>query len=244
MKKFVGIMFMFVVLASAGFAQEEVAAEAVAESESAGVEEAIAPTDTVEKPEPKASPQPQTRFQPFDMLLGLSSGAGINMGGDPFSQKKGFFIMNADLGVSYDFYVFSWLSAGSGLFLHLHASEVLKEDIDKNSYFSFIDGLWVPLCITLPLMAHINVPHAEWLYVGAGLNVNIPLFNLMETVSLPDSPSNAVFLSVPIEVGIDFATARSPKRFVLRIMPNMLESGTLLSFGFMYQSSSRIFHKQ
>jgi hypothetical protein len=224
MKKIVGIMFVFVVLASAGFAQEV--------------------------PALAAPPKISTRYNPLDMLLGLDFGAGMNMSGDILNLKKGFFILNADTGINYSCYIFSWLSVGTGLYAREHMSVILENDLGESSNLSLTDIMQTPFCLTIPLAVHINAPQAEWLYVGVGLNVNIPLFSLMDTVTsetpdlkLPDT-KGSTFLSLPIDIGVDFASANAPKRFIFRIMPNFLENGILVSYGIRYQTSLRIYRKR
>jgi hypothetical protein len=214
-------MFVLVAVAQMGFAQEE------------GI----------------GTPPSPSRFKPFDMLLGLNYGLGGNLSGAPFDLKKGSFIFYGDIGVNYDFYILNWLSVGTGLFAHEHLSVVLEKDLDSNSDLSFTDVLQTPFCLTIPVAVHVNIPRVEWLYIGAGLNINIPLFSLMDTapqtsgVDLPDT-KGSTFISIPIDIGIDFSSERTPKRVIFRIMPNILESGTLVSFGLMYQANRKIYSKK
>ncbi|MDR1230925.1 MAG: hypothetical protein LBK61_05940 [Spirochaetaceae bacterium] len=223
MKKMAGIMVLVVGLSSVGFAQENASS---------------------------ASRQAANhRYAPSDMMLGYIMGSGINGEGDIFNLKKGFFVANAYLGVNYDFYFFNWLSASTGLYLLELTSVVLKEDLSMmSSDLSITDMMQTPVCLTIPVSAHVNVPRAEWLYLGAGVNFNIPLFSLLDTapevanVDLPDT-KGSFFISVPIDIGIDIAKGTGSRRFAIRITPNFLKSGTLVTYGIMWQNNSRIYRK-
>jgi hypothetical protein len=238
MKKYVAIVFVLVAVAQMVFAQEEDA-------------ETLPPQVGFAQEEDAGTPPPQvkTRFKPFDMLLGFNYGLGGNISGNPMELKKGTFIFYGDMGVNYDFYILNWLSVGTGLFAHEHMSIILKEDLSSDSNLTITDIMQTPFCLTFPLAVHVNIPHLEWLYLGAGLNINIPLFSLLDTapntsgVDLPDT-KGSTFISIPIDIGIDFSSERTPKRFIFRIMPNILEADTLVSFGIMYQASRKIYSKK
>jgi hypothetical protein len=222
MKKMAGIMFLVVGLSSVGFAQENSSAE--------------------------SGQAASHRYRPYDMMLGFTSGMGLNGSGDVFSLKEGFFVLNAYMGANYDFYFLNWLSASSGLYLLEHMSIVLKEDIPEGSNLSMTDMMQTPFCLTIPVSVHVNMPRAEWLYLGIGVNFNIPLFSLLKTVpqardfDLPDT-KGSFFVSLPIDIGIDMAKGTGSRRFVFRVTPNFLKSDPLVTFGLMYQINARIYRK-
>jgi hypothetical protein len=182
------------------------------------------------------------------MMLGFTGGGGVNMSGDALNLKKGYFIANAYIGVNYDFYFLNWLSASSGLYLLEHMSLVLKEDIPAGSNLSFTEIMQTPVCRTIPVSAHVNVPRLEWLYLGIGANFNSPLFSLMDGVSktagldLPDT-KGSFFVSLPIDIGIDIASGTGSRRFIFRVTPNFLKADTLVTFGLMFQANARISRK-
>jgi hypothetical protein len=222
MKKMAGIVFLVVGLSSAGFAQE---------GSSATSEQAA-----------------NHRYAPYDMLLGFAGGGGFNMSGNITELKEGYIVANGYMGVNYDFYFLNWLSASSGLYVLEHISLVLKEDIPIGSDLTLTELIQSPICITIPLAAHVNVPSLERLYLGVGANFNIPLFNLLKTspeaknLGLPDT-KGSFFVSLPIDIGIDMARGTGSRRFVFRVTPNFLKSDTLVNFGIMYQSNIRIYRK-
>jgi hypothetical protein len=189
-----------------------------------------------------------TKYKSLDMLLGYDVGVGFNMSGDVFDFKKGFFIFTMDLGINYEFYILSWLSVGTGLGLHENMSLVLKDDIANiKPRPDLKDLMRTPVCITFPFNLHVTTPRLEWLYFGVGANVNIPIFSIMDTASIPsniDLPDTkgSVFVSLPIDVGFDFGHSDNEcKRFLLRVTPTFLEIDTLVTYGIFYQKNWKVF---
>jgi hypothetical protein len=185
------------------------------------------------------------RHQPFDMLLGLNTGMGITPNlGDWFSVfdgriPKGNYALTFDFGLTYDFYLFNWLSFNTGLLLHSDIYVVLKQDLDNID--SFTDVAATPLCLTIPLAAHVNIPKAEWLYAGIGLNLNIPIFGMLDGVAMEvieeriDTKGD-FFVSLPIDIGFDYVKpGRGGGRFFFRITPEFHKNGTAVPIGFMWQ---------
>lgn len=188
------------------------------------------------------APNVTHKYQPFDMLLGFGGNAGFNMKGDVISLKKGYFIATAAVGVNYDVYFLYWLSASTGLY----ANEVMSLNLSKDEpNQTFTDMLRTPLCLTIPFQVHVNVPRLEWLYLGAGLNFNIPLFSVIPSkAGIPDTKGDP-FISLPIDIGIDVTPGGKYKRFVFRVTPHFFEEeGTLITFGIMYQSNIKIYSKK
>ena len=184
----------------------------------------------------------------FDMFIGLNLGLGISP--NIFSLfnlsdnvvRKGNYAITADFGVTYDFYLFPWLSFNSGVLLHPDLYSTL--DVDLFNVDKFTDIMATPLCVTIPVMAHVNIPMVEWLYVGAGVSINIPVLGMMDSV-FDDSKGDA-FFGVPMDVGFDFIKpGKGGGRFFFRVTPEIHKNGTTLPIGFIWQIYNwRIFGKQ
>jgi hypothetical protein len=180
------------------------------------------------------------KHQSFDMLLGLNSGIGItpNMG-ELFSSlnnsriPSGNYALAYDFGLTYDFYLFNWLSFNTGLLLHPDVYLVLDQDLENVDNFTDIAA--TPLCLTIPLAAHINVPKVEWLYAGIGLNLNIPISGIFDGLAGIDTKGD-FFAGLPIDIGFDFVKpGRGGGRFFFRITPEFHENGTAVPIGFIWQ---------
>jgi hypothetical protein len=214
MKKMVSVVVLTVVLSSFGFAQEKAASETA------------------------------HKYQPFDMMLGLTGGAGFNMRGNAFAlERDSFLIVDAYGGVNYDFYILNWLSASTGLYVYEVMSVNLKQDL-SNSGRSLTDEMRTPVSVTFPLSAHINMPGLEWLYLGAGVNFSIPLFSLPTgRPDVPDTKGDPYF-SLPIDLGVDFAIGDKLRRIVFRATPYFFKPDTLVTFGIMIQNNMKIYSKK
>jgi hypothetical protein len=197
----------------------------------------------------------QEKHQPFDVLIGFNTGFGItpNIFGlfsSISDQKipKGNYAIIIDFGITGDFYLFNWLSFNSGLFLHPDLYVLLDQELKGK--FEFKDIAATPLCLTIPLAAHINVPNVEWLYAGAGLSLNIPLFGLLDSTVKNVSGMNIdtkgdFFVGLPIDIGFDFIKpGRGGTRFFFRVTPEFHKRGTTVPIGFIWQSWNwRIFSR-
>jgi hypothetical protein len=180
------------------------------------------------------------KHQSFDMLLGLNLGIGVspNMG-ELFSAisdsriPKGNYAMIFDFGLTYDFYLFNWLSFNTGLLLHPDVYLILSQDLENVDNFTDIAA--TPLCLTIPLAAHINVPKVEWLYAGIGLSLNFPIVGMFDGLAEIDTKGD-FFVGLPIDIGFDFVKpGRGGGRFFFRITPEFHEKGTALPIGFIWQ---------
>lgn len=194
------------------------------------------------------SPDAARKYNPFDMMLGFTGGAGLNMKGDALSLKEGYFILDAYAGANFDVYLLNWLSVSTGLYFYEVMAVNLKEDLSQNSNLKLTDMMRTPFCLTLPLQAHINMPGLEWLYLGMGMNFNIPLFSLLQTstpagIDLPDTKGDP-YLSLPIDIGIDITMGGKFRRLVFRITPHFIEPDTLVTFGIMFQNNIKISGKK
>jgi hypothetical protein len=182
------------------------------------------------------------KHEPFDMLLGINVGLGItpNIGSlmsiSEDSIPKGNYAITFDFGLTFDYYLFNWLSFSTGLILHPDIYVLLDQDISNVN--SFTDIVSTPICLTIPFTAHVNVPKVEWLYAGIGLNLNIPTASLLDSVAVPGFDTKGkFFVGLPIDIGFDFIKAgKGGSRFFFRITPEFHEKGTTLPIGFMWQA--------
>jgi hypothetical protein len=181
------------------------------------------------------------KHQPFDMLLGINFGIGITPNiGDLFdtSIPKGNYAITWDFGLTYDFYLFNWLSFNTGILLHPDVYLILAQDIDNVD--SFTDIAATPVCLTIPLAAHVNVPKVEWLYAGIGLSFNIPVLSILDgadnEITGGVDTKGDFFVGLPIDIGFDLVKAgKGGARFFFRITPEFHEKGTTIPIGFIWQ---------
>jgi hypothetical protein len=179
------------------------------------------------------------KHEPFDMLIGINFGMGITANiGDLFNISEdtipgGNYALTLDSGLSYDFYLFNWLSFSTGFFLHPDIYLILDQDLMNVT--SFTDVAATPLCLTIPFEAHVNVPKVEWLYAGVGLTLNIPISDMLDGEIGVDTKGK-FFVGLPIDFGFDFVKAgKGGSRFFFRITPEFHEKGTTLPIGFIWQ---------
>jgi hypothetical protein len=180
------------------------------------------------------------KHQPFDMLLGLNFGIGVSSNlGDLYSAlndhyiPEGNYAMMYDFGLTYDFYLFDWLSFNTGLLLHPDVYLILDQDL--NNVDNFTDIAATPLCLTIPLTAHVNIPKVEWLYAGIGLSFNFPIVGLVDGLAGIDTKGDA-FVGLPIDIGFDFVKqGGGGGRFFFRFTPEFHEKGTTVPIGFIWQ---------
>jgi len=178
----------------------------------------------------------QEKHQPFDVLVGLNSGFGItpnifglfkNLSGGEI--PKGNYAIIIDVGITGDFYLFNWLSFNTGLLLHPDLYMFLPDKIDEVDLSNIA---FTPFCLTIPLAAHVNIPYLEFLYTGAGLSLNIPLFGILNRINKGD-----FFVGLPIDIGFDFIKpGRGGTRFFFRITPEFHKGKTTVPIGFIWQS--------
>ena len=181
------------------------------------------------------------RHEAGDMLLGIDLGFNLtpsffSVTGD--SVPKGNYAITFDLGLNFDYYLFNWLSFNSGLFMYsgiyLLLDKPLTEETLENT--TFTDWAKTPICLTIPLMGHVNIPAVDFLYLGAGLNFNLPVSSMLST-ELPDVDTKGkFFLGIPIDLGFDFIkSGKGGSRFFFRITPEIHSGGTPVLIGFMWQ---------
>ncbi|GHV21390.1 hypothetical protein FACS189494_06700 [Spirochaetia bacterium] len=178
----------------------------------------------------------------MDMYVGINIGYGMMITGDVLNLRKGYFIVTAEEGVTYDFYITSWLSVSTGFFAHEHVSFYLPEDASQSSNIKLGNILRAPFCLTIPIQAHINIPYVSWLYMGAGAAINIPLFSFISGGI--DSQTNEtlntkgdVFVGVPIDFGFDFTRPnRGGMRLFFRVTPTFTQETVMMPVGIVFQA--------
>jgi hypothetical protein len=67
-----------------------------------------------------AQEEGEYKYKPFDMLIGINLGVSSALHArDLANEKRRFsFLFSADIGLTYDFYIFDWLSVNTGLLFH------------------------------------------------------------------------------------------------------------------------------
>lgn len=175
-----------------------------------------------------------------NMLLGIDLGVGVTP--SMYNVKEntiptGNYAVAFDVGLNFDYYLFNWLSLSSGIFMHSGIYLFLDKPLDTIvTNTKFTDWVTTPVCFTLPIMAHFNIPVVDFLYLGAGLTLNFPVSSMLDS-QLPGIDTKGKFyLGLPIDLGFDFIKpGRGGARFFFRITPEIHEPGTPVLVGFMWQ---------
>ena len=187
--------------------------------------------------------QTEESYKMGDMFIGLDLGAGftpnIFKALSAEEIRIGDYAVAFDFGFNFDYYLSDWLSINSGIFarpgIYLLLDKILYLDDDSE----FTDFAKTPVTLTFPLMAHVNVPSVSWLYLGLGLNLNIPIKSMLDDVLLDDDfdTKGKFFLGIPIDIGFDFVKAnKGGGRFMFRITPEIHKGGgTPVLYGVMWQ---------
>ena len=174
-----------------------------------------------------------------NVLAGINLGLGVTPNITKVTKSgipEGNYAAIGDIGVTFDYYPFSWLSISSGLFIHQGLYQLLDHDLDFNNADKFKSSLVSPMCLTVPFSIHINFPFAEWLYAGAGLNLNFPVLGVTKS-DLPGFDTKGVFFTgIPIDIGFDFIRqGKGGSRLFFRITPEFHKKGTVMPIGFIWQ---------
>jgi len=177
----------------------------------------------------------ESKHEAGNILLGVNLGGSISTEIFNFKGEDspiGNYVAMADFGLNFDYYLSKYLSLNTGTFLrigfYVFWDELAFADKDLWKYGKVI------LYLTIPVMAHFNIPILDWLYFGAGVYINIPLKNMVK--------ENTYFMmdfsiGIPIDLGFDFIKpGRGGSRFVFRLTPE-IHSGdaTVVLFGFIWQ---------
>ncbi|GHT55209.1 hypothetical protein FACS1894109_01320 [Spirochaetia bacterium] len=160
-----------------------------------------------------------------------------------------------NLGLSYEYYIFHWMSVGTGLGFGPEVNAATKggktsisitEADDENSAMqAAIDKalevvhIQAGLFLTIPFNVHFNIPMVEWLYGGLGLEIHIPVSDAGLDSLLPadiatylpgGSIKGKTFVSLPIDFGFDFSRVKnngkpSRSRLLFRLEPEFFGNG-------------------
>jgi hypothetical protein len=172
--------------------------------------------------ENEAENTPQKKHQFLDNYFGV----GVGVGGMRMYDNG---IFTAALGVSYDFYLHDWLSINTGLLFH-------TEMYSDQNLLTDSEPMVTPLCFTIPFGVHFNIPGIEWLYSGVNVAVNIPIADLRSPGDPDFSSRGNVFVSLPIDLGVDFIKpGRGGPRVFFRVTPTFHKGGIAVPVGLVWQ---------
>jgi len=168
------------------------------------------------------------KHQFLDNYFGVSAGAAGMKTAD-----NGIF--TAHFGVTYGFYLHEWVSINTGLLFH-------TEIYSNQNLLTNNEPMVTPLCFSIPIGVHFNIPKAEWLYTGVSVNINIPIANLRSSwaAAKPEErdvfKENHVFISLPFDLGFDFIKpGKGGSRAFIRVTPTFHKSGIIVPIGFVWQ---------
>ncbi|GHV79959.1 hypothetical protein AGMMS49944_17500 [Spirochaetia bacterium] len=160
-----------------------------------------------------------------------------------------------NLGLSYEYYVFHWMSVGTGLGVSPEVNVVTKggrtgisvtgattEDAATEAAISKameVVHVQAGLFLTIPFNVHFNIPKVEWLYAGLGAEIHIPVSDLgLDDIIGADiakylpggSIMGKTFVSMPIDLGFDFSRIKkngkpARSRLLLRVEPEFFGDG-------------------
>jgi len=185
------------------------------------------------------------KYNSGDVLLGVN--LGINMTPTAyklaeFPWEKANYAATADFGLNLDIYFFPWLSISPGVSAKTGVYVFLDNDIAGDPQIDLAGIAKTPVCVTSSLLAHINVPLLNFLYIGGGVSINIPLTSWSVTdMKIKDSEvsfgaKGEVFYGFPIEAGFDFVKKnKGGGRFLLRVTPEYHSEGFFMPVGIMWQ---------
>jgi len=162
-----------------------------------------------------------------------------------------------NLGLSFEYYIFHWMSVGTGLGFGPEVNVVTKggrHGITVNSASTEdaamqdainkalkVVHVQAGLFLTMPFNVHFNIPKVEWLYGGLGVEIHIPvsdagldsLIGADITKYLPGgSIKGKTFVSMPIDIGFDFSRVKANgkdarSRLLFRIEPEFFGNGLM-----------------
>jgi hypothetical protein len=160
-----------------------------------------------------------------------------------------------NLGLSYEYYVFHWMSVGTGLGFGPEVNVVTKggshgitvtgeatEDAAQEAAINKaleVVHVQAGLFLTVPFNVHFNIPKVEWLYGGLGVEIHIPvsdagLDSLIGADIAEYLPGGSIkgktFVSMPIDLGFDFSRIKKngkPRRsrLLFRVEPEFFGDG-------------------
>ncbi|GHV74365.1 hypothetical protein AGMMS49940_16670 [Spirochaetia bacterium] len=160
-----------------------------------------------------------------------------------------------NLGLSYEYYLFHWMSVGTGLGFGPEVNAVTKggrtgitvtgattEDAAKEEAINKaleVVHVQAGLFLTIPFNVHFNIPKVEWLYTGLGAEIHIPVSDAGLDRLFPDgiaeylpggSIKGKMFVSMPIDLGFDFSRIKNNgkparSRLLFRVEPEFFGNG-------------------
>ena len=182
-----------------------------------------------------------SRHSAGDMLLGINLGMGITTNFSDLLKDNipaDDYGLAFNLGLNFDYYFLDWLSASTGVFATAGMYGLFDKPVNIDNY-NLTDYAKTPICFTLPLQTHINIPKAEFLYLGAGLNFNFPTRSIIDSVvkEVDIDTKGKFFLGIPIDFGFDFVQQGSGgSRLFFRVMPEIHKGwGRPVLVGFVWQ---------
>ena len=175
----------------------------------------------------------ESKHEGGDLLLGIGEGFTPNIlliFSDTIPKEN--YAIAFDFGLNVDFYVSKWLSVNSGIFLRPGVYLLLDNEVT-----SFSDWAKSPISLSIPIMAHMNIPVVDFLYFGAGIAVNFPIISMWESELRGVDSKGGPFLGIPLDFGFDFISAgKGGSRLFFRVTPEIHRGGkTLVLLGLMWQ---------
>jgi hypothetical protein len=172
-----------------------------------------------------------------DSLDFTITGSAGNFGVDTSINLPKFFatLRGLNLGLSFEYYIFHWMTVGTGLGVGPEVNVVTKggktgikvtgktteDDAEEAAIHEALRVLHVQagLFLTIPFNVHFNIPKVEWLYGGLGAEIHIPVSDLgldslinTETDVTKYLPGGSIkgetFVSLPIDIGFDFSRVK------------------------------------
>jgi len=177
------------------------------------------------------------KYNKGNVLLGFEIGLGLTQNIFPsffklfFEEEvqKGNYSMFNEVGLNYNIYFSNYLSLSTGFLFRPEMYLLLDNDLEEKR---FIDIAEVGIFFIIPILFHVNILHAEWLYLGSGVKLHAPMITLL---------NNEFFFSIPLELGFDFIKpGKGGSRFILKVIPEFHQNGITWPFGMSYQYNWRI----
>ena len=184
-----------------------------------------------------------SRHQSGDILLGIDLGLGVT---GRFSKitddvmPKGNYAAIIDAGINVDYYILNWLSVSSGILVRSGIYMLLDMPLTDSNLgakgLRYVDYARTPICLTIPVMTHVNIPHIDFLYLGAGLNLNFPVASWINSDIPGFDTKGKFFLSIPLDIGIDFVKpGKGGWRLMFRATPEFHKGKNPILLGFIWQ---------
>lgn len=176
------------------------------------------------------------KYYPQDNIIGVSVGFGGMADVGIFKNRAGSAIATAHIGITYNHYFDNYLAVNTGFMFHSELYTKLKQDLPSGA--KLINYMKAPFCLTIPVGFSFNIPRMEWLYMGAGVNMNIPIANMNSTQS---RTKEILFVGIPVDLGVDFMKYNiSGFRLFLRVTPTFHKEGVFAPIGLVWQYNWKV----